>query len=186
MLSTFIVCYVFWILLTWSLSPEELAAGAVVSFFVALFSAKYFIHENAGWLFRPDKFFALLAYFVVFLGLLIKSNLNVAKCCYKGCKDVYPGIVKIPTKLKGDYAQAMLANSITLTPGTITLDIIEENGETAYYVHASMCPSTRIRTSTTRTRTAKRSRCRSTGAARTPERTSKARWKNGSGGSGND
>ena len=66
---------------------------------------------------------------------LIKSNLNVAKCCYKGCKDVYPGIVKIPTKLKGDYAQAMLANSITLTPGTITLDIIEENGETAYYVH---------------------------------------------------
>ena len=134
-LSTFIVCYVFWILLTWSLSPEELAAGAVVSFFVALFSAKYFIHENAGWLFRPDKFFALLAYFVVFLGLLIKSNLNVAKCCYKGCKDVYPGIVKIPTKLKGDYAQAMLANSTTLTPGTITLDIIEENGETAYYVH---------------------------------------------------
>ena len=62
---------------------------------------------------------------MVFLGLLIKSNLNVAKCCYKGCKDVYPGIVKIPTKLKGDYAQAMLANSITLTPGTITLDIIE-------------------------------------------------------------
>ena len=132
-LSTFIVCYVFWILLTWSLSPEELAAGAVVCFFVALFSAKYFIHENAGWLFRPDKFFALLAYFVVFLGLLIKSNLNVAKCCYKGCKDVYPGIVKIPTKLKGDYAQAMLAISITLTPGTITLDIIEENGETRLY-----------------------------------------------------
>ena len=40
-LSTFIVCYVFWILLTWSLSPEELAAGAVVSFFVVLSKILY-------------------------------------------------------------------------------------------------------------------------------------------------
>ena len=46
-----------------------------------------------------------------------------------------PGIVKVPVDLKGDYAEAMLANSITLTPGTITMDIAEQDGKTYYYVH---------------------------------------------------
>ena len=43
--------------------------------------------------------------------------------------------MKVPVDLKGDYAQAMLANSITLTPGTITMDIAEQEGQTYYYIH---------------------------------------------------
>ena len=44
--STFVVCYVFWILLTWSLDSQELIYGAVVSLAVALFSSRFFIHEK--------------------------------------------------------------------------------------------------------------------------------------------
>lgn len=135
--STFVLCYGFWILLTWSFDPQELIAGAVVSFFVALFSSRIFIHENGAWLFNPKRFFALIAYGFVFLGELWKANCDVARRCYGGCKDIYPGIVKIPTKLKSLYGESMLANSITLTPGTITLDIASENatGDTYFYVH---------------------------------------------------
>ena len=61
--------------------------------------------------------------------------MDVARRVFGGCKDVNPGIVKVPVDLKGDYAQAMLANSITLTPGTITLDIAEQDGKTWYYIH---------------------------------------------------
>ncbi len=120
-LSTFLLCFCFWLLLTWSFEAQELAAGAVVSLAAALLSARFFIHEKAFWLFNPAKFGALFAYVFVFLGELIKANVDVAKRCFGGCKDVNPGIVKVPVGLKHDYAEAMLANSITLTPGTITL-----------------------------------------------------------------
>lgn len=134
-ISTFILCFGFWILLTWSFELQELAAGAVVSLAVALFSARFFIHDKAFWLFNPVKFFWLIVYIPVFFVELVKANVDVAKRCFGGCKNVNPGIVKVPVDLKSDYGEAMLANSITLTPGTITLDIAQQDGQDYYYVH---------------------------------------------------
>ena len=135
-IATFIVCYAFWLLLTWSVKPQELIAGAVVSLAAALFSARFFIHEKAFWLANPAKFFTGLCYWLfIFPGELIKANVNMAKLVLGGCKNVRPGIVKIPSELQSDYGRAALANSITLTPGTITMEIAEEDGQTQYYVH---------------------------------------------------
>ena len=135
-LATFIVAYAFWILLTWSFSTQELAAGAVVSLAVALFSARFFIHEKSFWFFNPLKLLMGAFYWAcVFMVELIKANWDMAKRCFGGCKKVNPGIVKVPVDLKTDYAQAALANSITLTPGTITMEITEEDGQTYYYIH---------------------------------------------------
>ena len=135
-LATFIVSYAFWILLTWSFSAQELAAGAVVSLAVALFSARFFIHERSFWLFNPLRLLIALFYWLgVFMVELFKANWDMVKRCFGGCKKVNPGIVKVPVDLKSDYAQAALANSITLTPGTITMDIAEEDGQTYYYIH---------------------------------------------------
>lgn len=135
-LATFVACYLFWIALTWSFSAQELAAGAVVSLAVALFSARFFVHENAGWFFNPQHVLAAIGFWCgTFIKELVKANVDMARRCYSGCKDVNPGIVKVPVDLKSDYGQAALANSITLTPGTITLDITEEEGQTYYYIH---------------------------------------------------
>ena len=135
-IATFFLCMAFWVLLTWSFTVQELTAGAVVSLAVALFSARFFIHEKSFWLLNPAKFFGLLYYvLIVFPVELVKANWDVAKRCYGGCKNVNPGIVKVPVDLESEYGQSMLANSITLTPGTITMDITEENGQTYYYVH---------------------------------------------------
>lgn len=135
-ISTFLVCFGFWILLTWSFEIQELAAGAVVSLAVALFCARFFVHEKSFWLFNPAKFFSLLFYVLcVFPCELVKANWDVAKRCFGGCKNVNPGIVKVPVDLKSEYGQAMLANSITLTPGTITMEVAEEEGQTYYYIH---------------------------------------------------
>ncbi len=134
--STFVVCYAFWVLLTWTFTVQELAAGAVVSLAVALFSARFFIHERAFWLFNPVKLgSALLFWLILFPVEMIKANVDVAKRCFGGCKNVNPGIVKVPVDLKSDYGQAALANAITLTPGTITMDVAEEDGQTYYYIH---------------------------------------------------
>ncbi len=135
-IAAFVVCFAFWLLLTWSFSIQELIAGAVVSLAAALFSARFFIHEKAFWFANPAKLFVGLFYWIfVFPCELIKANVHMAGLVLGGCKKVKPGIVKIPVKLESDYGQAALANSITLTPGTITMDIAEEEGQTWYYVH---------------------------------------------------
>ena len=135
-LATFVVCFAFWILLTWSFKAHELAVGAAVSLAVALFSARFFIHEKAGWLVQPARFIACIGYWLgTFLKELVKANVNMAKICFGGCKDVHPGIVKIPTELKSDYGLAALSNSITLTPGTITMEAAEQDGQNYLYVH---------------------------------------------------
>ena len=125
----------FWVLLTWSFELQELATGAVVSLAVALFSARFFIHEKAFWLLNPAKFGALFAYVFVFLWELLKANWDVAKRCYGGCKNINPGIVKVPVNVKSDYGRSLLSNSITLTPGTITMEAVEEDGQAYYYIH---------------------------------------------------
>ncbi len=141
-LSTFVVCFAFWVLLTWPFEPgtwqpkiQELAAGAVVSLAAALFSARFFIHEKSFRLLHPRRLVCLIVYPFVFLFELLKANLDMAGRCFGGCRRINPGIVKVPVDLPGDYAEAMLANSITLTPGTITLDIAEEDGKDYYYIH---------------------------------------------------
>ena len=65
----------------------------------------------------------------------MKANVDMARRCFTGCTDINPGIVKVPVGLKSDYGQAALSNSITLTPGTITMDVAEQEGQTYYYIH---------------------------------------------------
>ena len=135
-IATFVLCFCFWLLLTWSFKVQELAVGAVVSLAVALFAARFFVHEKAFWLANPVKLGGLLLYVFIFLGELIKANVDMAKRCFGGCKNINPGIVRVPVDVKSEYGQSMLANSITMTPGTITLDIAEDDeGQNYYYIH---------------------------------------------------
>jgi len=62
---------------------------------------------------------------------LIKANIDVAYRVITG--KINPGIVKISPQLKSDAAITMLANSITLTPGTLSVDIDEDNND--LYIH---------------------------------------------------
>ena len=135
-LTTFIVSYIFWMLLTWSFAPQELIAGAIVSLGVALFSARFFIHDHSFWMLNPIRILKALYFsLVTFIIELVKANVDMAKRCFGGCKNVNPGIVKIPVDLESDYAQNILANAITLTPGTMTMEITEEEGQLYYYIH---------------------------------------------------
>ena len=142
-LSTALLIYVFWLLITGQLvaickgaaSWQVLVAGALVSCFVSLFTARFFIHGNAFHLLAPKRFFSLVAYVFVFLWELTKANVDVAFRALNPKLPTNPGIVKVPSDLKAEYGLSMLANSITLTPGTITMDIADEDGKTNYYIH---------------------------------------------------
>ena len=144
LLATAIMLYIFWLLLTGQIvaifrgdaSVQVLIAGVAVSLIVALFTSRFFIHNSAFWLFNPVKLLTMIFYgLVIFMWELIKANWDVARRALSPKLKVNPGIVKVPTGLKEDYALSMLANSITLTPGTITMDIADQDGKTWYYIH---------------------------------------------------
>ena len=73
----------------------------------------------------------MIYYLFVFTWELIKSNIDVARRVLTPSLPINPGIVKFKTKLSSDYSRMVLANSITLTPGTLSIDIIDDT----FYVH---------------------------------------------------
>lgn len=133
--ATFVLCYFFWILLTGSFTWQELVAGAVVSAGVALFSARWFVHESPGRFFGKRLFILIWYCVAIFPWELIKANCDMAKRALSPKLKINPGIIKVPVDVPTEYGKTMLANSITLTPGTITVDIDEHEGQTWYYIH---------------------------------------------------
>lgn len=75
---------------------------------------------------NPWRWFLFVVYALgPFLFALTKANLDVAFRVLSG--KIKPGIVRIETGMKGSFATTLLANSITLTPGTLTVDIGKNN-----------------------------------------------------------
>ena len=141
-LGTFILSYLFWILFLMQdfnilkLGAQEIIVGAIVAAIVSLFSSQYFAREDGMWLFKKFRIINLIAFIPVYLWELIKANFSVAIKSLSPKIDINPGIVKITTDLNSDYGLAMLSNCITLTPGTITMDIYEdEDNKNAMYIH---------------------------------------------------
>ena len=127
---TFIMVFVIWFGFTTSLDPVELITGAFVSLIIALLTNRVFSCCGLQVL-MPQKIMYLIKYFFIFMGALLKANLDVARRVISPSLPINPGIVEFKTKLTNDFAKMVLANSITLTPGTLTIDVI---GDT-FYVH---------------------------------------------------
>jgi multicomponent Na+:H+ antiporter subunit E len=65
-------------------------------------------------------------------GQIIISNIHLLKLAFQGNRSLQPQIIRYESKLQSDFEKFLLASSITLTPGTVTMKII---GQT-YYIHA--------------------------------------------------
>ena len=111
-----------WLLIVSSLAAAELIAGAVSIVVIVLLTSRS--RDLFGGLRMSLK--ALLftpIYLLVFLWQLIRSNLDVARRVLSPSLPINPGIVKVQTQLQSPMGKLLLANSITLTPGTLTLDV---------------------------------------------------------------
>jgi multicomponent Na+:H+ antiporter subunit E len=127
----FLVSFVAWLLLTWSLNPEELIAGAAVGVLITLLFWDIFLKEEKRTIFKPKRFLWFVIYLPVFFYYVIKANFDVAYRVLHPEMPINPGIVRVKTSLKTETGKTFLANSITLTPGTLTVDIVGDN----LYVH---------------------------------------------------
>lgn len=66
---------------------------------------------------------AFFAYWVWLVGEIAKANVRVIKACVSAELDINPALVKVKTTCRSDLAKTIFANSITLTPGTVTLAV---------------------------------------------------------------
>jgi multicomponent Na+:H+ antiporter subunit E len=121
-LNLWITLFAIWLILNASLDAQVVLAGIVVALLLTLGFAR-FSRAFADIRLTPRAIFSYLVYFAVFLQELVRANLNVVRLVFSPRIDIHPGIVEIKTRLASPTGRLVLANSITLTPGTLTVDI---------------------------------------------------------------
>jgi len=124
----FVILLLFWVLLNGNLTWDTVLVGVLASAAILLF-----LPESTSFLsdFRttPRALVASLQYVGYFLKELVKSNIALARIVLAPDLPINPGIVKVRTTLQSKMGRLVLANSITLTPGTLT---VEMEGEWLY------------------------------------------------------
>lgn len=126
--------FVLWLLLAvpWPLADHwlDVLVGLVVSLLVATLLSHIY-PDNPHKALDPRRWFWTAVYLPYFLFYCVRANLDVAYRVLHPDVPIRPGIVHVLTNLTSDMAKTFLANSITLTPGTLTVDIQGQD----LYVH---------------------------------------------------
>ena len=137
-LTLTIISYLLWFFLVWPFDPvtgELEMQSTVVGIFVALFVGLYLGEKipkqiGVGTVFR--RIFWMIIYIPYFSWYVLLANLDVVYRVIHPEMPIHPGIVKVKTGLTSPAGRTMLANSITLTPGTLTVDITDDG---YLYIH---------------------------------------------------
>ncbi len=123
-LTTFI--FLIWLILA-GIDLYSIIVGVACSVIIVLIFGDICLQNE--WTFKkPVRYLWFLYYIPIFVFEVIKANLDVAYRILMPNLPIKPGIVKVKTRLKNDSALTLLANSITLTPGTLSVDVDKENG----------------------------------------------------------
>lgn len=129
----FILALLVWALLNWVPDWQHLAVGVFVAALVSYITGDLFV-KRPYVVRQPLRYWYFIAVYVpVFLWECFKANIDVAYRVLHPQLPINPGIVKVKTVLKSDTGLTFLANSITLTPGTLTVDIDKDKG--VLYIH---------------------------------------------------
>lgn len=142
-LKLFATLFLFWVLLNGSLALGTLGTGVVAAGAITLlFSGGYSF--LSGWRWTPKSFVATLLFVLYFFKELVKANVQLALVVLNPALPISPAIVRAKTRLTDPVGRLLLANAITLTPGTLTVEI---KGDTLY-VHWVVAEGTDTETAT--------------------------------------
>lgn len=137
-LTLAILSFILWFLLVWPFDPttgqlrmQSTVVGVIVAIIVGIYlgdriPGKY----GVGTVFR--RIFWMILYVPYFSYYVIVANLDVVYRVIHPEMPIHPGIVKVKTSLASTAGRTMLANSITLTPGTLSVDLTDDG---YLYIH---------------------------------------------------
>ena len=132
----FVVALVVWVVVAWPfidgrVDVQSMVAGVIASIMAAVLFHEMLPKEHRVFI-SPVRIFWFLVYVPVFFYYMVKANIDVLYRALHPKMPIRPGIVKIKTNLKTASGITALANSITLTPGTLTVDLTDDG---FLYIH---------------------------------------------------
>ena len=135
----YILFFLCWIIFNGQLTVE---IGIIGIFVAALLYA--FICKFMGWSFRKDIHMMqyaifMVGYLFVLIWEIIKANFDTMKMIFTSKYEREPVLVTFRTKIKSPVLRVLLANSITLTPGTITVSLEDDTSSISSNAVRSVC-----------------------------------------------
>ncbi|MBQ3517205.1 MAG: Na+/H+ antiporter subunit E [Lachnospiraceae bacterium] len=127
----YLLFFAIWVILNGRITLEVVLFGVVIATLMFAFICKFMDYSIKKELWFFKNFFLLLWYLIVLIVEILKANFAVVKMIFSVKYQIEPALVTFKSPLKTGFANFLLANSITLTPGTITVS--SENGE--FMVH---------------------------------------------------
>ena len=127
----YVVFFLIWIIFNGQFTLEIAAFGLAIAGAIYWFICKYMDYSPRKDIILCKRFFLVLHYIFVLLKEILKANATVFKMVYSAKYHFEPAVVHFTTTLNSNFARVLLANSITLTPGTITVSLQDNE----YVVH---------------------------------------------------
>lgn len=128
-LAIFLLFFGIWVIFSGQFDAFHLTLGFLSSVLITVISSDFLFADRSRSLGKRIREACLFpGYFLWLLYQILLSNIHVLKLALspRGMNEVEPSVVRIKTKLKTDFGKYVLANSITLTPGTITIDMQDD------------------------------------------------------------
>lgn len=117
-----------WVMLSGNTSIANFAFGFALGFAILYLTVRGY--ENRKYFYRVPK---ILRFFLHFVFEIFKANYQVARTIMKKNMDVNPGIIKFKLEANTDFEITMLSNIISLTPGTLVIDVSDD--KKVMYIH---------------------------------------------------
>ena len=132
-----VVLFAFWCLLCWNFTAKFIAVGLASSLIASYICYPLLLMENASGTKKYYAFdvnlFKYVMYWIWLLNEMRKATMDVAKSVGKAEMDINPKMFKFKMVYDNPFASLTLANSITFTPGTITVQVTEDG---IYTIHS--------------------------------------------------
>jgi len=125
-IATFTIMMTFWIIMSGMFDPFHLSLGVICCLLIAYFSSDLLFPEQGNpWL---KELFGMICYFPWLVGQIILANFQVTYIILhpRMLEKIDPHIFSFKSKLQRPVSKVAMAQSITLTPGTITINIHED------------------------------------------------------------
>ena len=120
-----------WIIFNGAMTAEIAVIGAVIVFLMFAFICRFMDYSLKQEILLYKKSICLLHYILILGKEIMKANMAVLRLITSNSEVVEPVMVRVHTDLKSNFCRVLLANSITLTPGTITVSMDRDE----YVIH---------------------------------------------------
>ena len=127
----YLIFFLIWVIFNGQFTPEIAVFGLIIAGLMYAFICKFMGYKPRADIIMAKKFYYLIQYVFILVKEIVKANFAVIRMITSSRYELEPAVVRFKTDLKSAPARIMLANSITLTPGTITVSLTGDE----YVVH---------------------------------------------------